>query len=537
MRKYFFAIILCLSLILTASCGAAPDHPFEFVPNILPAIPDEETFVYESNDFSIIINVIPMLPFHFFGYNEGFFQVCYDAGYHSEHNHSCRNVGFIDPSGNVVIALGYRLGGLFSEGLVILINGEYRSAIANANGEFLTRFEYTYIHPFNTDGLAIAAKPDYETYGVLHGIINRNMETVLPFEKRDLLITLTDLTDNIILFAIYDDSSTKYGMMDINGEIIIPAQYPSQYEFMWADAEERLIYVQTGGLPTFSNRNRRIGVYDFEGNLVIPATLNYMHVNNFRGGLASVMRITDDYIFFPEWNFNQPVSVFGYIDKTGELVIPMLYNTAQNFVGGLALVGIYEDTNIDDTMLYGFIDTEGNEVVPVIYADAKEFSDGLAAVGLKTEDGIAYGYVNRYGEVVIPLEYQLANSFNNGVAWVKRNLMWGMIDTTGNEIIPPKYQMFWILSDEYTAVRYDEMLGVVNVSGKVVVPYVYDSIHELSDGFIVVEKYNENGMKYGLINTKGEVIVPFEYDEIQRFGDYIIVNVEGLRGIWQIIRH
>lgn len=64
--------------------------------------------------------------------------------------------------------------------------------------------------------------------------------------------------------------------------------------------------------------------------------------------------------------------------------------------------------------LFGFHDRKGNLVIPVIYTDARDFSNGLTAV--KKEDH--YGYIDKKGDRMIDLMYSLAGDFKDGEAKV-----------------------------------------------------------------------------------------------------------------------
>lgn len=72
---------------------------------------------------------------------------------------------------------------------------------------------------------------------------------------------------------------------------------------------------------------------------------------------------------------------WGYRNKKGEIVIPLIFDYACDFSDGRARVGK------DDK--WGFIDMNGNTVIPFIYDLAHDFSEGLAAVLM---DG-KYGFI------------------------------------------------------------------------------------------------------------------------------------------------
>lgn len=63
---------------------------------------------------------------------------------------------------------------------------------------------------------------------------------------------------------------------------------------------------------------------------------------------------------------------YGYIDKTGKIVIEPKFPMALNFSDGMAL--------IVENDLYGYIDHAGKIIVEPQYEDAQSFSEGLAAV-------------------------------------------------------------------------------------------------------------------------------------------------------------
>lgn len=78
--------------------------------------------------------------------------------------------------------------------------------------------------------------------------------------------------------------------------------------------------------------------------------------------------------------------------------------------------------------LYGFIDRSGALVIETKYEDADTFSQGLAPV--MTADG--WGYINMSGEWVIHPrpEFNLAFSFSEDLAAVETDDGWGYIDGT-----------------------------------------------------------------------------------------------------------
>ncbi|MDE7413676.1 MAG: WG repeat-containing protein [Muribaculaceae bacterium] len=136
---------------------------------------------------------------------------------------------------------------------------------------------------------------------------------------------------------------------------------------------------------------------------------------------------------------------WGYIDRTGEFVIPPAYDDARDFHEDLAVVKI--------DWARGYIDKEGLFVIPPRFEKAGPFIKGVAQV---TEDG-EVRYVDREGKYVeapadylsadyetsshdeaLLKEYFDAGNYSEGLAPVKKSQSgkWGYIDEAGKKVIP-----------------------------------------------------------------------------------------------------
>lgn len=116
---------------------------------------------------------------------------------------------------------------------------------------------------------------------------------------------------------------------------------------------------------------------------------------------------------------------WGFIDYTGESIIPCVWKSASNFKRGLAKV----QNKWGD---YGYVDRKGFEIIPCRWGYADSFVEGLARV--KDPKG-KYGFVNRSGEIVIPCEWINAYSFKNNQARVQgEDGDWRVIDRKGKVV-------------------------------------------------------------------------------------------------------
>ena len=90
---------------------------------------------------------------------------------------------------------------------------------------------------------------------------------------------------------------------------------------------------------------------------------------------------------------------------------------------------------------WGYIGKSGNMVIPLQFAEAEEFSEGLAGVRMEVEPGyFKNGYIDKNGNVVIPPQFDRSLKFSEGLAGVKVNDKWGFVDMSGTMIVPAEYQ-------------------------------------------------------------------------------------------------
>lgn len=177
---------------------------------------------------------------------------------------------------------------------------------------------------------------------------------------------------------------------------------------------------------------------------------------------------------------------------------------------------------------YGFINAQGEIVVPVIYDYAEDFHEGRALVYTGVKGGYKYewyrdrqgkcGYVDKEGNEVVPLVWDYSDGFSQGRAVVAKGDLWGFIDPDGNEVIPCEYESVESFTAEQLAmVRKDQKTGYINTDGEVVIPLQYDAGTSFSDGFAAV--WNKKTKKHANIGTDGKILGKKWYNDCYSFSD------------------
>lgn len=353
---------------------------------------------------------------HGWVYVDGSGTVHLATKYHGGHRfwHGLARVGTRLGRGNVIKSYGYmdRTGrlvqpvydshGPFSDGLAA-VSKDGKFGYIDTKGRTVVPLKYDLAYGFS-DGAALVRQGDTKY------LIDRQGKVVFEASRRDAPWPLSEG----LLFVNVDAGSIPsarpglkpwhgrwVGFVDSTGRFVI-------------DASENNIGKGTfcrtgifrGGHVRVERRTKKGYLYGFlsrSGQLTVPP--QYRGAGDFSEGLAAVT--LDDRRDDPLW---------GYIDETGTLVIKPSFLGAGLFSEGLAPVKVLswvavprrtvastgkEDEREQSSALtvvrkekYGYVDRTGRMVITAWFDRAGEFSNGLARVN----EGDAYGFIDRAGK-------------------------------------------------------------------------------------------------------------------------------------------
>lgn len=275
-----------------------------------------------------------------------------------------------------------------------------------------------------------------------------------------------DPNDNYLYpYARSEGFNVMYGYADSSGKIAIEPVFKYAEPFFQC------------GLAPVTTTDDKTGLIDITGKYVIDPEWNYisysegtfmcytfeydcLHVYDETGTL-----LFEHYGFYTE-GFSEGLFPShkefkkGYLDKNGELVIPLDYTILGGFVNGIAEVAQSWAGPSH------FIDKNGNDLTDTVSSGLRMYKD---------ESTSLFGYKNDKGEIAIPAVYKEAAPFLNGYAIVNISEL------------------------------YDEKYGVIDTMGNYVLEPVYCGIRRLSNGLVAVgEKFSD------------DVFVPYGYSEYCR---------------------
>ncbi len=268
-----------------------------------------------------------------------------------------------------------------------------------------------------------------------------------------------------------ENNLTKYGFINLQGELAIPAVYDMAHSFVddtaWVCYEGKWgVIDRAGGWVT---EPRYYGLYydfpDERGWYITyeeAAQFPYGAYINHRGELMTGydFQVSGSSIFHDDRAFvhleEAGKETHYCIDRTGRAVFE--YDSGKsnihNYSEGLAPV-FYNGAK-------GYLDPNGNLAFTVDADEISGFSEGLAPIGYKAaEEGgkRRYGFIDTSGQIVLePIYTRVISSFHGGVAYVATEEKVGLIDTAGNWqlVLPP---------DLYLVSSYEDTDGVLFSEG------------------------------------------------------------------------
>lgn len=228
----------------------------------------------------------------------------------------------------------------------------------------VTKRDFRYLHEMTKDGLAAFQLKDETTWGYC----DKDGKDVIPAQYNDA----GAFADGIaVVREDHEDGTHTYYIIDTKGNKL----------YSQKDKLENL----GEGRVSFSKDNGKMGMLDKNGNDILPAT--YASIDPFTDGLAKVRKFTE-----------ARDGKYGYINAKGEEVIETMYASGYQCYEGLIWVKKANNSNDGKWTLIDKKGTEKFELLknqtPGIYGQYAYYHNGLALV--KGEN--KYFYLDTKGE-------------------------------------------------------------------------------------------------------------------------------------------
>lgn len=271
--------------------------------------------------------------------------------------------------------------------------------------------------------------------------------------------------------------------------------------------------------PAYDSNAQKWGYINAKGTFAITA--NYDQVGAFSCGYALVKSGANEFFIDKNGKMQSAPSFdeaddfyYNYArvesaDLYGMINTKFAYTIQPTFVdlgtmGDNGLVAAQQTTDA----LYGYVNAKGENKIAAVYEDADDFHDGIAVV----EVGGKKGVINDAGSYVIQPTYDDLENLGDGIVEYELNGKVGALNKRGEILIQPVYEDFGDLVDnDLIPARQNGKWGYINGKGSNKIAHLYEDAESFFEGYAWVRQ-GANGV-YVLINTKGDIQFALGRDE------------------------
>lgn len=332
----------------------------------------------------------------------------------------------------------------------------------------------------------------------------------------------------------------KWGYLNKRGELEIGDVYDDLREFsdgkaaynkdgLWGyinkdgsvflEARYRLVETFSEGYAVAQDLNDKYHIIRGDGTPTADS-LSYQRINKFSSGRALV----------------SDGQRYGYIDPTGHLILPMIYDMAEDFKDGHAIVSTSGKVGMIDSTgqtvigftydklwhasadriryqvgkKYGFLNSKYDVDVMPIYMTATDYQDDHAVV----TDGDRYLLLDKAGKTQT-LPYSFVDFGGEGKWIYGADARWGVLANDGSVLSLPMYDLILRYKEDRAGFAIGESWGYLDEQGQIVIQAIYPLVWDFVGGY--ARMISSNG--YGFIDKRGHPLLESAYMEVRDFSE------------------
>ena len=270
---------------------------------------------------------------------------------------------------------------------------------------------------------------------------------------------------------------------------------PAKYEMARDFQENGLAIVQVNNLT---------GIINSDGYFIVNP--KYDTISPFSEGRATVIDSEG----------------FKVIDESGKVITQKAYSIISDYQEGRAVAA---NTNEQGEYLYGYLNRRGNEVIALSYESASNFINGKALVKMKAGN---YALIDLTGKVLKSYPYEMVDDYGEGMlAFRKSNDgKWGYIDESGKVIIEPRFTGTQSFSEGKAIVNVENNYGLIDRQGKFIIKPNYTSLLNLEENRYALGKSQDPEKpylfpKYAIADSNGQIYTGFIFNGVSTYKDGI----------------
>lgn len=291
-----------------------------------------------------------------------------------------------------------------------------------------------------------------------------------------------------------------------------------------------------------NKKDRKYGFISKDGKVFKSAEFDY--ASDFRGNYANIIKDSIPGIFskngkvkyFPEysityWNEDElglaiKKDKYGFINRKGKIIVPLIYDDAFPFYNGFASVKKGER--------WFYIDKKGNQLEDLknVVTTYKPIIDNFVLVSDEKKNKLKKGQLTSittgmtefmtkvkgsdYPENLFDLHSQkflffsdhdeISGYFEDGLMKVVKNRKIGYVNKDNKVVIPLIYDEVKNISENTIIAKKDGFWGAIDLNNKIIIPFEYNYLNPFHEGVTFFSK-DMNSKKIGYINFSNQIMI------------------------------
>ncbi len=488
--------------------------------------------------------------------------------------------GLAYENGEIIIppvydAIGWSDGNVQVQGELIGFKENNQWGLINLKNKKISGPTFIELKPFE-HGYFLAAIKGRFTNLPFYGLLDKNGQTIVRFNY----MQLSPLGSENILAASYEQGHVYYGVVNYQGEELIPPIYDK---------------IELDGEVLIATKKNKVKVYHLSGRQITPAFIEGIKVvpvgySLEDGGQFGLLSKHGDWIHkvkfksivdHAAYNFNHwevsclrndcnqfEISADSLMLNERQQLVAHLNNT-QHFLGGDSALHFGKKYKIQSVQR-GFLVMQNrfDGSYALFKTDGKKIIDGQDDLIVddqyfycKKEEG--WKVLDNFGKLINNQKYDSVGHSHDSKIPTRKNGYWGWTDFTGEKVINYKYDFVGsgVVDDQFIA-RYINSWGVVSFHDDFIIPPNFDSIFTAgryylakmgsatsifsSEGSLLIKTgdkviydsdnslikiLDEDGRSF--IMTEEGQLLPSKYDDAIKMGRFILLNSKGYFTIFE----
>ena len=299
-------------------------------------------------------------------------------------------------------------------------------------------------------------------------------------------------------YLYFGNASRNFALVDSAGNIVIAPKIAHKIVIPCDDVAWVEIKIKKNKYPGYYNlTNQNLKTFNADDQL-----------SSFNENLGKVTQKDGSSYFVDKdgnkvsptyrksWDFNDGICVvqddvsgkFGAINRKAQTVIAFIYNDIwTKCQEGLLGVSQYGK--------WGFVNTSGENVIPMEYLSVSAFTNGKAAA--KTANG--WGMIDSLNNTIIPFEWEdllLPTEEKQNLFWCKdRDSLWYCYDIETDTLAFERgYSGAGNFVEGVASILHQGKYGAIDTTGNIVIPCQFDALDLLTEAFEYMRKNNKTSL-------------------------------------------